>query len=112
MMRDQADKLVAALKRDVGHGGVTHIDARSSCDEMCRSFVMLSDLNLLMRGMGDEDGIRDDRSVWAGHVLGPSCSSVPTSHDGHVHQRSFGCFEDDQTHPFIKALNQAGGPEP
>ena len=28
MMRDQADKLVAALKRDVGHGGTTNIDVR------------------------------------------------------------------------------------
>ncbi|CAE7669401.1 ascE [Symbiodinium necroappetens] len=63
MMRDQADKLVAALKRDVGHGGVTHIDAW---------VTKMAFETIAVCGLGT----------------------------------SFGCFEDDQTHPFIKALNQ------
>ena len=63
MMREQADKLVAALKRDVGHGGSTYIDAW---------VTKMAFETIAVCGLGT----------------------------------SFGCFEDDQTHPFIDALNE------
>ncbi|CAE7217051.1 FUM6, partial [Symbiodinium pilosum] len=66
MMREQADMLIAALKRDVGHGGSTYIDAW---------VTKMAFETIAVCGLGT----------------------------------SFGCFEDDQTHPFINSLNEVIG---